>query len=96
MSLAFEGATLGQFGHVVRTGTTAQSADAGKTFVAIQAINNTNFQSFTEISPNSTFYRLASTTLANSTTIPAGTILYGKFTAFQIHSGGAVIAYYGS
>lgn len=70
----------GEYGAVVETGTTAITGD----FEAIQVIEAATFSTLT--APNWSGDALT------SVSIPAGTILYGYFTAFTL-SAGKVIAY---
>ena len=86
------GVSLGQLGCVVETGTTSNTAPTGRYWFAIQVINDARFNTLTN--NLATGDALANATSANATPILAGTILYGNFSAFQLHSG-AVIAYFG-
>lgn len=95
MSYFFENTTLGQYGAVVKTGTTTETADAGKVWFAIQVINDAKFNTLTDNASSTYSSRLANATLASALTIPAGVVIYGKFSSFKLHQG-AVIAYYGS
>lgn len=95
MSLFFENATLGQYGAVVRTDTTTETATSGKVWCAIQVVSDAKFNTLTDIASSTYSSRLANTTLASAITIPAGVVIYGKFSSFKLHQG-AVIAYYGS
>jgi hypothetical protein len=73
---------LGRIGFKLIAGTTANTGD----FAAIQCINDTVFTTLTATG--------STTTGISSLTYPAGTILYGEFTAITLASG-AVHAYYG-
>lgn len=64
-------------------GTTAASGD----FSAIQVLSESKFHTLT-----GTLTDVANVTAGPAPAIPAGTVLYGSFTALQLHSG-AVIAY---
>lgn len=70
----------GENGAVIRTGTTATTGD----FDAILCLEDTVFASYTNI--------LWSGDSLAGVTIPAGTVLFGHFTAFTLTSG-KVIAY---
>ena len=95
MSAFFESASLGQYGSVIKTGTTTQTPTAGKIWVAIQVINNAKFNTLTDQGLDTSGGNLANTTSANAVEIPAGVTLYGRFTSFKLHYG-VVVAYYGS
>jgi len=74
----------GQYGGVYIGGTSLTSGD----YQAIQVIADAKFHTLTgNISGG-----IANTTSGSAPTILAGTILYGSFSAVQLHSG-AVIAY---
>lgn len=64
-------------------GTTAVSGE----FSAIQVLTEAKFHTLT-----GTLTGVANVTEGSAPAIPAGTVLYGSFTALQLHSG-AVIAY---
>lgn len=85
---------LGQLGCQIEASPfTAITPPAGRThWTAIQIINDAKFHTLTNTI--ATGDALANTTLANAPTIGAGIVLYGAFTAFQLHQG-IVIAYYG-
>ncbi len=86
------GTSLGQLGCVVETGTTSNTVATGRYWFAIQVVNDAKFHTLTN--NLATGDAIANTTLASAPTIPAGTILYGNFSAFQLHQG-IVIAYFG-
>jgi len=54
---------------------------------AVQAVTDTKFQTLT-----GNITGVANATLGSAVTIPAGLVLFGSFTAIQLHSG-SVIAY---
>lgn len=89
------GVTLGQLGSFVEVGTTSVEAPANRHFSAIQIISNAKFSALNNLSANPSGDNLHNAIASSATEIPAGTILYGTFKNFQLHSG-AVIAYYGS
>jgi hypothetical protein len=57
-------------------------------YLAIQVLADAKFHTLTGNITNG----IANTTSGNAPTIPAGTTLFGKFTALQLHSG-RIIAY---
>lgn len=75
---------FGQAGATVETGTTLVTAVVGKPFFAIMAVEATVFASLT-----ATDWDGDSTA---ALPLPAGAVIYGQFTAFQLTSG-KVIAY---
>ena len=72
--------SFGEAGCVYETGTTAVTGD----FCALQCLTNTVFSALTNT--------IRSGDAITSLTLPAGTVLYGKFSAFTLTSG-AVCAY---
>jgi hypothetical protein len=64
--------------------TTTASAITGS-FAGLVAITDAKFYEI--VSPVTGMGNIASVTLANATTIPAGTYLAGDVSSFQIHSG---------
>jgi hypothetical protein len=95
-----QGIALGQLGCFVETtANVLNNAPTGREWFAIQIINDARFHTLTNpsalASANSNSDSLANTTSGSAVLVPAGTILYGTFTAFQLHSG-IVIAYFGS
>jgi hypothetical protein len=95
-----QGIALGQLGCFVETtANVLNNAPTGREWFAVQVVTDTKFHTLTNASAiasaNSSSDSLANTTAGSALVIPAGTILYGTFTAFQLHSG-IVIAYFGS
>ena len=86
------GVSLGQLGCVVETGLTANTAPTGRFWFAIQVITETKFHTLTNNLASGD--AIANVTSGSAIAVPAGTILYGNFSAFQLHSG-VVIAYFG-
>lgn len=86
------GTSLGQLGCVVETGTTLNNVATGRYWFAIQVINDAKFHTLTNNLASGG--SIANTTLASAPTIPAGTIIYGNFSALRLHQG-IVIAYFG-
>tara|TARA_Y100001963_G_scaffold148042_1_gene225242 strand:- start:34 stop:342 length:309 start_codon:yes stop_codon:yes gene_type:complete len=84
---------LGQAGAIFEDGTTAISS---KQIVAIQFIDDTTF---TTLTPNSSSFIGTSggngDNIDTSNSFPAGSVIYGQWTAFTLASG-TVIAYLGS
>ena len=80
MASTAEKQQFGQAGNVNESGTTAITGD----FCAIQILTDAVFSLITD--------SLASGDAITSLTLPAGLVLYGKFTAFTLTSG-AVRAY---
>ena len=78
---------LGRRAGVFATG--AATLAAG-TYGPLQILADTKFHTLT----GSISGAIANTTSGSAPTIPAGTLLYGEFTAVQIHSG-TLIAYQG-
>jgi hypothetical protein len=64
--------------------TTLHSGD----YLAIQVLADAKFHTLTGNITNG----IANTTEANAPVVPAGTVLFGKFTAIDLHSG-RIIAY---
>jgi hypothetical protein len=83
---------LGQLGGIAEIGTDTRTAETGKWWAAIQVVNDAKFHTLTGTIPSGD--TISNTTLASAITIPAGIIIYGRFTEFKLHSG-AVIAYNG-
>lgn len=71
---------FGEAGCVYETGTSTVTGD----FCALQCLTNTVFSAITNT--------IGSGDAITSLTLPAGTVLYGKFTTFTLTSG-AVCAY---
>ena len=88
-----QNASMGQAGAIVETGTTPIT---GKSIVAIQMINDTQFSVLTPSDTTNGYGVPAANgdTLA-SVTLPAGMTIYGHWTAFTLVLGGKVIAYQG-
>ena len=77
-----------QISHAARPGTqyvTTTASSVTGTFAGLVAITDSKFYSIT--STVTGMNNFASVTLANATTIPAGTYLAGDVSNFQIHNG---------
>lgn len=77
-----------QVSHAARPGTryvTTTASSVTGTFAGLVAITETKFYSIT--STVTGMSAIASTTAANSVTIPAGAYIAGDVSNFQIHSG---------
>lgn len=83
--------TNGQNGAVYIGGTSATApTDPAKSWCAVQVIADAKFHTLTGNHTGG----MANTTSGSAATLSAGTIIYGSFTAIQLHSG-SVIAYNG-
>lgn len=87
--------SLGQLGCYVATTTNAVTAPSNRHFSAIQVLADCKFNVLNNISRDTSGDALANSVVGSAFLLPAGTIIYGTFKNFQLHSG-AVIAYYGS
>ncbi len=83
--------TNGQNGAVYIGGTSSTTPTSpAASWCAIQVLADAKFHTLTGNHTGG----MANTTSGSAATVPAGVILYGSFTAIQLHSGG-VIAYAG-
>jgi len=80
MSYTYDATALGQFGNAVL----AAGQQASGSFAAIQVISNTVFTSITDSSGSMGL-------LISPVSIPAGTILYGRFTSVSVTTGLVVV-----
>ena len=85
--------SLGQFGCVVEsTPSVLINPPAGRRWTMVQVINDARFHTLTNTLNSGD--SLANTTAGSAPLISAGIVLYGNFTALQLHQG-IVIAYFG-
>ncbi|NBO99837.1 MAG: hypothetical protein EBU90_06875 [Proteobacteria bacterium] len=95
MSSIHQAISLGQFGCLVEgTPATLVNPTAGKRWTMIQVVNDTRFHTLTNTLASPSSDSLAHVTAGSAPLIPAGIVLYGNFTALQLHQG-IVIAYFG-
>ena len=80
MSYMYDATSLGQFGNVVL----AATQEATGNFAAIQVISNTVFTTITDSNGQVGL-------LISPVSIPAGTILYGRFTFVKVLTGLVVV-----
>lgn len=76
----------------------AVTASAGKTFTSIQIVNDTKFHTLTKADGYSHTNVTGSIAFASSDSGSAvqwasGTIIYGRYTTIQLHTGSVVLAY---
>jgi hypothetical protein len=90
---------LGKSGFLFASDIDASTVTTGKIITAIQIVEDTKFHTltansgFTVALNEGTNRKLVSTTVGECFTFIAGLVLYGEFTAIQLHSG-AVVCYY--
>lgn len=77
---------------------TPVTASAGKTFTSIQIVNDTKFHTLTKAEGYShtnvtSSVAFASTDSGSAVQWASGTIIYGRYTTIQLHTGSCVLAY---